>query len=103
MEGRTIAESIVEEITTGGKSESDEEGREEMSAEAIEIKDWYEHEHSPSVFLIFRKDASIVWSFSGNNLRSQLLAEPDEFISGPIECQIPQAVYDQLSHDLEDF
>ena len=74
-----------------------------MSADAIEVKDWYEHEHPPSVFLIFRKDTSIVWSFSGNNLRSHFLAEPDEYISAPIECQIPQALYDQLSDDLDDF
>ena len=56
-----------------------------------------------AVFVIFRKDSSIVWSFSGNNLRSHFLAEPDEFISAPIECQIPQALYDRLSDDLDNF
>ena len=49
----------------------------------------YEHQHSPSVFVMFTKNFEAVWSYSGNNLRSFYLRHPEEYISGPLELPIP--------------
>lgn len=69
----------------------------------IEIKDWYEHEHSPGIFIMFDKDHRIHWSFSGNELRRVYLENPDLFISGPIEVAIPEYLDQKLMDDLDNF
>lgn len=66
-----------------------------------EIKDWYEHEHSPSIFVMFMKEHEIVWSYSGNQLRIMFLKEPDEYVSGPIELPIPSYLDKELTDAIE--
>ena len=58
--------------------------------EMPEIRDWYEHQHSPSVFVMFTKNYEAVWSYSGNNLRSFYLRSPEDYISEPLELPIPE-------------
>ena len=69
----------------------------------IEIKDWYEHEHKSSVFVMFTKTCEIVWCFSGNELRRGYLENPDDFISGPMELPITPALVKKLTDHIEDF
>lgn len=69
----------------------------------LKLKEWYEHEHEKSVFIMFDKELRIVWSFSGNALRDAHLAEPDKFISEPIELALPNYLYKILEDDLENF
>jgi len=68
----------------------------------IEIKEWYEHEQPPSIFIMFRKNFQIVWSFSGNHLGQIYLNNPTSFISGPIEVPVPDDLYEKLD-EYEDF
>lgn len=56
----------------------------------IEIKDWYAHEHSPSVFIMFNSEYELVRCYSGNELRRVYVENPERFISGPIEVAIPE-------------
>lgn len=69
----------------------------------IKIKDWYEHKSETSIFIMFRDDNEIVWSFSGNELRRVYLENPNGFCSEPIEVQLPNYLYAKLSDDLENF
>ena len=71
--------------------------------EQPEIKDWYEHEHDPSIFIMFAKDHQIHWAYSGNELRRVYLEHPENFISGPIEVPIPEYLDQKLTHDLDNF
>ena len=74
-----------------------------MVMENIEIKDWYEHEHSPSVFVMFTKKYEVVWCYSGNELRRVYLENPDEFISEPLELHIPDHLDKKLTNYYDDF
>lgn len=69
----------------------------------IEIKEWYEHEHDPSVFIMFTKDFEIVWCPSGNELRRGYLENPSDFISGPIEVPITPELWKLISDDMDNF
>ena len=71
--------------------------------EKLSIKDWYEHRHSPSVFIMFRKSYEVVWSYSGNELRRVYLLQPEEFISEPIEVPIPKYLDKVLTDLYENF
>lgn len=55
-----------------------------------EILPWYEHKHSPRVFVMFTKNYEGVWSYSGNNLASYYERNPGDYISGPLELPIPE-------------
>lgn len=66
---------------------------------SIEIKEWYEHKQSPSVFIMFDKNYQAHWCYSGNELRRIYLESPDDFISEPLELPIP----DHLDKTLTDF
>lgn len=52
------------------------------------IKDIYEHEHSPSIFIMFDVKFQVHWCYSGNELRRIYLEDPSQWISGPIEVSI---------------
>ncbi len=67
----------------------------------IEIKEFYEHEHTPSIFIMFRKNYQVVWCYSGNELRRAYLQSPDEFISGPLELPIPEHLDQTLTEYYE--
>lgn len=67
------------------------------------IKKWYEHQHSPSVFVMFTKSLKVVWCYSGNVLRQAYLRSPDDFISGPLELPIPDDLNKCLKDILEDY
>ena len=69
----------------------------------ITIKDWYEHEQMPSVFVMFTTEHQVVWCYSGNELRRIYLEAPDNFISGPIELPIPQDLDQKLTEHYDDF
>jgi hypothetical protein len=69
----------------------------------IKIKDWYEHEHEKSIFIMFRESSEIVWSFSGNELRRIHLENLGKFCSEPIEVALPDYLYEKLSDDLDNF
>ena len=56
----------------------------------IEIKEWYEHQSSPSIFIMFDKDYRVHWCYSGNELRRIYLESPEEWISEPLEVPIPK-------------
>lgn len=68
-----------------------------------EIKDWYEHEHPQSIFVMFTKELKIVWSPSGNNLRHFYLQEPEAYLSGPLELPIPDEVKDAIWDYMDNF
>jgi hypothetical protein len=61
-----------------------------MDEDEIEIKSSYDHEHSPSVFVMFTKTYQVVWCYSGNELRRVYLERPEDFISEPLELPIPR-------------
>lgn len=69
----------------------------------VEIKDRYEHKCENSIFIIFKNNNEIVWSFSGNELRRIYLDNPKQFSSEPIEVALPEYVYLKLEDDLENF
>lgn len=69
----------------------------------IEIKDWYAHEHSPSVFIMFTNEYKVIWCPSGNELRQVYLEKPENFIPGPIEVAIPKHLDETLRDYNEDF
>lgn len=55
-----------------------------------DILPFYEHRHSPSVFVMFTKSYEAVWSYSGNNLAAIYQRDPEAYISGPLELPIPE-------------
>ena len=67
----------------------------------LKIKDFYEHEHSSSVFIMFTKDYEVIWHYSGNQLRQMYLENPEEYISAPIEVAIPDYL-DKILTDYDD-
>jgi|GEM_PF-5636920 len=67
------------------------------------IKDSYKHEYDKSIFIMFKSNNEIVWSFSGNELRRSFLEHPNELCSEPIEVALPDYVYEKLLDDLENF
>ena len=67
------------------------------------ILSFYEHEHPPSVFVMFTKTYGVVWCYSGNELRRAYLERPDEFLSGPIELPIPEYLDELLTDYYENF
>ena len=69
----------------------------------IKLKKFYEHEHSPSVFIMFKKNYEVVWSYSGNELRRVHLENPSSFISEPLEVPIPKHLDEKLNASYEDF
>ena len=69
----------------------------------IEIKDWYEHEHSSSVFVMFTKEYEMIWCASGNELRRVYLENPDDYISGPLELAITNDLQKKLHDYYDDF
>ncbi len=69
----------------------------------LEIKDWYEHEHSQSIFIMFTKDCEVIWHYSGNELRQIYLRDPEEYLSAPIEVAIPDYVGKILTDYDDDF
>jgi len=69
--------------------------------EKLEIKDWYEHDHSQSIFIMFTKDYEVIWHHSGNELRQMYLEHPEEYISSPIEVAIPDYL-DKVLTDYDD-
>lgn len=76
------------------------------------IKDWYDHEldpwshevckRSPSIYVIFRKDWSIVYCESGNELRRLYLDHPEEFISEPLYLAVPRYLKAAMKARLDD-
>jgi hypothetical protein len=46
---------------------------------------------------MFTKDFKLVWCYSGNELRRVYLEHPADFISGPLELPIPEALDQQLT------
>jgi len=81
------------------------------------IKDVYDHKNrpwsfdvcrrSPSIYVIFRKDWSIEYCMSGNELRRIYLEHPDEFISEPILLPIPRylmaALQAKIEYDIDNY
>lgn len=67
------------------------------------MKEWYEHTFEKSIFIIFRANNEIVWSFSGNELRRAFLDNPNEFCSEPIEVALPDYLFEKLTDDLDNF
>lgn len=67
------------------------------------LKEFYEHEHSPSVFIMFGKDGTCHWCYSGNELRRIYLESPKEFVSMPIEVPIPDDVNKALDNMYENW
>jgi hypothetical protein len=62
---------------------------------------FYEHKHSPSVFVMCTKSYEVIWSQSGNNLASIDQRNPDEYISRPLELPIPEYL-DRILFDCYD-
>lgn len=75
----------------------------ELAGGNVEIKDWYEHKHSPSIFVIFTKEYEAVWCYSGNELRRIYLESPDSFISEPLELPIPDYLDKRLTEHYDNF
>lgn len=69
----------------------------------IEIKDWYEHAHPQSVFVMFTKTLEVVWSLSGNELRRVYLLDPDAYSSGPLELPIPDELRAVIDEAIDNF
>ncbi len=69
----------------------------------IEIKDSYKHEHSPSVFVMFDKEFTVHWCYSGNELRRLYLENPDDFVSEPLELPIPDHLDKKLTDLYDNF
>ena len=63
----------------------------------MEIKELYEHEYSPSVFIMFTKNYECTWCYSGNELRRIYLENPTDYISDPIEVAIPDDLDKKLT------
>lgn len=63
----------------------------------IEIKEWYAHEKSPSVFVMFDKNYKAHWCYSGNELRRVYLLDPSQWISEPLELPIPEHLDKKLT------
>jgi hypothetical protein len=71
--------------------------------EEIVIKDWYKHEQSPSVFVMFDKNFQAHWCYSGNELRRVYLLDPSNWISEPLELPIPAHLDKKLTQMYDDF
>lgn len=83
------------------------------SEDEIVIKDSYDHKNtpwshevsqrSPSVYVMFRKDWSIVHCQSGNELRRVYLENPEEFISEPLFLAIPRYLDAKMEDLIDNF
>lgn len=68
-----------------------------------EIKEWYEHSHPQSIFVMFTKSLEVVWSPSGNELRRVDLLDPEAYASGPLELPIPDEVKEVIDDYCDNF
>lgn len=83
------------------------------SEDEIVIKEWYDHKNqpwshevstrSPSIYVMFRKDFTLVHCCSGNELRRVYLENPDEYISEPLYLAIPRYLQARIEEWIENF
>lgn len=69
----------------------------------MEIKDYYEHEHNPSVFIMFTREGECMWCYSGNELRRIYFEDPSNYISTPIEMSIPDDLDKKLTEMYDNY
>jgi hypothetical protein len=62
-----------------------------------EIKDFYNHESSPSVFVMFDNKYQAHWCYSGNELRRIYLEDPSMWLNGPLELPITKELDEKLT------
>jgi hypothetical protein len=91
---RAIRGAAMEEMR------SHESQRDFGSEDEIVIKEFYDHKNnpwskevatrSPSVYVMFMNDWTVIHCESGNELRRIYLENPDKFISEPLYLAIPR-------------
>ena len=83
------------------------------SEDSIVIKEQYDHHNSPwsyevskrspSIYIMFRKDWTVIHCPSGNELRRIYLENPEEYISEPIYVAIPQYLKKEMDDAIDNW
>jgi hypothetical protein len=112
--GREQGEAVPAKRTTDMEETRPHELQRDFGSEdEIVIKQRYDHKNvswslevstrSPSIYVMFRKDWTIVHCESGNELRRIYLENPDEYISEPLYLAIPRYLKAKLDELVDNF